>query len=87
MNWQEQYPSDTRLERFAYNVITGLQVFTADDLHVLEAEIEAQGRDRRVIGSILKHFERIGLISQDGYQKSSRRECHGRPIVRWRVHL
>lgn len=77
--------SDSALERYAWNVVSGLSTFTADDLHVLEAEIEFHGRDKRVIGAILKSFEAKGLIRKLGYVSSSRRECHGRPVLKWQV--
>ena len=73
------------LERYAWNVISNMSTFTADDLHVLEKEIERCKRDRRVIGAILKRFERLGLIRKLGYVSSKRRECHGRPVLRWEV--
>jgi hypothetical protein len=80
------YPvSHSQLERYAYNVIRNLQTFTADDLHVLEGEIAECKRDKRVIGALLKSFQAQGIIVPDGYVKSSRVKCHGRPIVRWRV--
>lgn len=77
--------SNTALEKYALNVISGLQVFTADDLHVLETEIAAHNRDKRVIGAILKQLQAHGHISPVGYVKSQRTECHGRPIIQWKV--
>ena len=82
----DQYvKSSNQLERYAWNVISGLDTFTADDLHVLEGEIERHGRDRRVIGALLKSLEKQGLIRKVGYVASRRRECHGRPVLKWRT--
>ena len=86
MTLNDYCPSNRTLERYAWNIIRGLATFTADDIHVLETEIELQHRDRRVIGAILKGFESRGLISKMGYEASRRRENHGRPILRWRVN-
>ena len=77
--------SSHMLEVYSWNIICKLRTFTADDLHILESEIKAYHRDRRVIGAILKSFEHQGLIRKLGYEPSGRRECHGRPIVRWEV--
>jgi hypothetical protein len=80
----EYCPTNIYLETYAWNVISGLKLFTADDLHVLEKEIELHNRDSRVIGAILKSFERQGKIRKVGYVKSKRKEtCHGRPILQW----
>lgn len=75
--------SPLTIERCVWNVIRGLRRFTADDLHVLEEEITRRGYDLRVIGAVLKSFERKGLIRKVGYVCSRRSECHGRPIVEW----
>lgn len=77
--------SNATLEKYAWNVVRGLRTFTADDLHVLEEEIDLHGRDKRVIGALLKSFERQGLIRKLGYVASRRCECHGRPVLRWEV--
>lgn len=77
------YPSSTRLEAEVLRVISKYDLFSADDLHVLEAEIDACGRDRRVLGVLLKSLERKGYIRKAGYICSRRGVCHGRPIVQW----
>lgn len=82
----EYCPSNLSLEDYAWNIISGLKEFTADDLHVLESEIEAHGRDRRVIGALCKSFESQGKISKIGYVASKREACHGRPVLKWRVN-
>lgn len=74
---------DSELEAEALTIIRSLDEFTADDLHRLEELIAAKGRDRRVIGSILKKFERQGWIKPARIVKSKRKECHSRPIVLW----
>ena len=76
-------PSSSRLEQAVLYVIAGLDVFTADELHVLEGEIAECRRDRRVIGSILASLEKQGYIEKHGYVKSARKECHNRPVLQW----
>lgn len=76
--------TNSQLEKYALNVIRNLDVFTADDLHVLEREIDLHERDSRVIGALLKSLQSKGYIIPIGYRKSNRRECHGRPVVLWR---
>jgi hypothetical protein len=76
----------TELVDYAWNVIKGLDAFTADDLHVLENEIELHGKDRRIIGSILNSLRRQGKISPLTYVKSTREECNSRPVMKWRVN-
>lgn len=78
-------PSNLKLEEYAWNVISGLHTFTADDLHVLETEIKRHDRDKRVIGSLLKSFKAQGKIAKVGYVTSNREECHHRPIIKWEV--
>lgn len=76
-------PSSSRLEQAVLHVIADLDVFTADTIHVLESEIEECHRDRRVIGAILASLERKGYIEKHGYVKSTRKECHNRPVLQW----
>lgn len=78
--------SNSKLEQYALNIIRNLQFVTSDDFHVIEKEIENCDRDRRVIGALLKSLERQGYLTPVGYVKSQRKECHGRPVVRWRVN-
>jgi len=77
--------SDPTLESEALAIAQQLRVFTADDLHSLETMITAQCRDRRVIGAVLKKLQCKGQIEAVCYVKSKRSECHGRPIIQWRV--
>lgn len=74
---------DPDLERMAWDIIRSKNEFTVDDLHSLEDEIEAKGRDRRVLGSILRKFAIRGLIKEIRIVHSSREECHRRPVVLW----
>lgn len=85
MSKQAYLASNRTLEQYALNVIRNLDTFTADTLHVLEGEIEAHGRDKRVIGALLRSLQTQGFIEPVGYVKSHRPECHGRPIVKWKV--
>ncbi len=78
--------SNLDLEKIAWNVISGLEKFTADDLHVIERTIQEYGRDKRVIGALLTSLEKQGKISKIGYVKSSRKECHFRPVLQWQVN-
>ncbi len=75
---------NSKLETYALNVIRNLDTFTADDLHVLDTEIELHKRDSRVIGALLKSLQSKGYIIPIGYRKSNRKQCHGRAIVLWK---
>jgi hypothetical protein len=74
---------DSELERMAWEIIKSLNEFTVDDLHSLEEEIQARGRDRRVLGSILRKLANRGLIKEVRIVHSQREECHRRPVVLW----
>ena len=77
-------PSNTSLEQAVLRLIRDKQVFTADDLHVLETEIARHKRDVRVIGALLASLAKQGYIEKVGYVKSSRKTCHNRPVLQWR---
>jgi hypothetical protein len=74
---------DNEIESEALLIIRKFSEFTADDFHTLEELIENKGRDRRIIGSILKKFERQGLIKPLRLVHSKRQDCHNRPIMLW----
>lgn len=83
----DQYvTSNSTLERYALNIIRGLDYCTADDFHVLETEIADHNRDPRVIGALLKSLQAQGYLTPAGYTKSKRKTCHGRPIVKWKIN-
>ena len=85
MNLDLYCPNSKTLEYFAWHLVSGLSTFTVDDLHVMEDLIRVHHRDRRVLGAILKSLEARGLIRKIGYESSRRSECHGRPVMRWKV--
>jgi hypothetical protein len=74
---------DAYLERLAWDIIKSLSEFTVDDLHSMEDDIAMQGRDRRVLGSILRRFKNRELIKEVRTVHSKRKECHNRPVVLW----
>lgn len=77
--------TNTDLEQLTLQLIKNKPVFTADDLHALEAEIAKQKRDPRVIGAILASLAKQGYIEKIGYIKSTRRICHNRPVLQWQT--
>ncbi len=76
--------ADPDIECEVRKIAERMGVFTADDLHVLEAMIRELGRDRRIIGSTLTNLRNRGLIEELGYVRSRRQVCHGRPVLQWR---
>jgi len=52
---------------------------TADDLYNL-CDYLGLYKDRRIIGGVLGHLKKKGLLIPDRITRTSRREAHGRPI-------
>ena len=76
-------PSEENLELAIRAIARKKKVFTADDLHQLDASLELLGYDRRKYGSLLKSLEKQGFIKSLGYTASSRSTCHNRPVIQW----
>jgi hypothetical protein len=77
--------TDLTLEEAVLSIARRRLTFTVDDLHVLEPMIESLHRDRRVLGAVLASLRKQGLIAPVNYERSTRKECHNRPIMRWQV--
>jgi hypothetical protein len=86
LNLTQYCSTSSSLETKVRKLIRNHEYITADDLHAFEADIKAEHRDRRVIGSVLQSLKSQGVLSEAGYVKSTRKVCHGRPIVQWKVH-
>lgn len=62
-----------------------LPAFTTDDVHRLLDETGAVTHDTRALGPVMRNAARAGLIeTTDQYVRSSRVDCHARPIRVWR---
>lgn len=61
--------------------------FTTDDVwDLLETWEVDPPREPRALGAVLRRLAREGVITSTGtYIKSSRVECHKRPVVVWRL--
>jgi hypothetical protein len=58
--------------------------FTSD--HVWDALGEDRPPEPRALGAVMKAMARDGLIRATGeYRKSTRVDCHARPVAVWRV--
>ena len=58
--------------------------FTTDDVWDLLDRENVKTHDRRAMGAIIREFSRNGAIAATGtYVKSSRVECHSRPVAVW----
>ncbi|MDR0470592.1 MAG: hypothetical protein LBH79_02555 [Nitrososphaerota archaeon] len=60
-------------------------IFTADDLHVFDSELELYGITRKIYGSILSSLKQQKLIESIDFVRSNRPECHNRIIQVWRL--
>lgn len=59
--------------------------FTTDDLWTVAAALGLKVGEPRAMGAALANAKRVGLIEPTGvYRKSSRKECHARPVLVWR---
>lgn len=78
MNWQTDLFDDTAevLARAAVDRATTHGEVTADDLHVHDTG----GRDSRIYGKALAICIRRGWLTEVGWRKSRRSECHHRRI-------
>ena len=56
---------------------------TADSVHVRTGDLFQ--KDPRIIGSAFGALQRKGYIRCVGYRKSTRKECHNRPIGVWQM--
>ena len=76
---------NSELEATMLKKLRSLSEFTVDDFHTAEILnlITHIGRDRRVLGSVLRKFKTRGWIKEIRYVHSKRVECHRRPVVLW----
>ena len=60
--------------------------FTSDDVwHWLEVWDVESPREPRALGAVIRKMARDGQIRSTGdFVKSTRAECHGRPVAVWR---
>jgi hypothetical protein len=80
--------SDETLEEMVLQIAQDADpTFTVDDLHTerVIALIDRSHRDHRVLGAVLASLKKKGHIIECGYVKSTRDECHNRPVMRWKL--
>jgi hypothetical protein len=75
----------------ALDAITSLALeqnicFTTDDVwHLLEVGNVEPPREPRAMGAVMRTAQGRGIIrATEEYRKSTRVECHGRPVMIWR---
>lgn len=62
------------------------QPFTTDDVWRRLALQDVQTHEPRALGSVMKAAARAGYIRNSGeYVKSTRPDCHSRPVPKWVV--
>lgn len=78
-------PEWTSAARSALRHLTSTRLnFTTDDLHALLAHQSAHTHDTRALGSVMRWGERTGICHPtDRFGKSTRPECHSRPVRIW----
>ena len=60
--------------------------FTTDSVIRAMGDLYRELPEPRLIGAVLQIWRRRGLIEPSGrYVQSTRRECHARPVMVWRV--
>lgn len=60
--------------------------FTTDNLILAMGESYRLLPEPRLLGAVLRGWRHKGLIEPTGrYVQSTRRECHARPVMVWRV--
>jgi len=60
--------------------------FTTDAVIAEMGDLYRGLREPRLLGAILQAWRSAGRIIPTGeYQRSTRRECHARPVMVWRV--
>lgn len=58
--------------------------FSTDEVWRLLEGSSAKTHEPRAMGAVMRKFVKEGLIDSIGYQKTTRRESHRRPIAVWR---
>lgn len=60
------------------------QDFDSDEIWRLLSHFDVSTKEPRALGAIMRGYARDGKIINVGYRKSTRPECHRRPIAIWR---
>lgn len=59
-------------------------VFTTDDVWRILLRFDAEPRERRAMGHVMKKAAELGYCSKSSeYRPSVRKKCHGRPVRVW----
>jgi hypothetical protein len=60
------------------------EAFSTDEVWAILDQTGAATPERRALGAVLKAAKDAGFIASSGsYRKSSRPECHSRPVLVW----
>lgn len=73
----------THLCAVAMDIANRVGSVSADDLHDDPALLG--DKDGRIIGAVLRGLVRAGKLKHGGYFKSTRKECHHRPVCRFEL--